>query len=265
MTSQSEVEQDFSATVDRESLVRLLGTLALVVDEARIHFTASQMYARAVDPVNVIAVDTGRVSADSSQSMEIGLPTHEALTAVKSFPADCDDVTIGISEDGENILFQNELWFEQVRYFDPDSIRKDPDIDGILSNVEFAVSGEVEAWKLLGSLYKILLAAENAVRVFPGPGEIGLEGDNSYIEDGELIHEWKYYETVETGFDVEAGDDVESMFSSDVLKDFVESVPDDGTVRLALGDRMPLMAESSEGSTSLIAPRITDPTGESDG
>ncbi|MFC7216522.1 hypothetical protein ACFQO4_20900 [Saliphagus sp. GCM10025334] len=256
-------EEAFEATVTRGDLVRIADALDPVVDEARLHFTTSELHASAVDPANVMAVDSGRYEIEANRPATVGVDVDELHEALHFLASSDEQVTIQYEDGDDELTILDNHWVETVPVIDEDTIRDDRDLNDILERIDFEVVGTAESWEFAGSINKVALAASRGIRFLPVADAVLTEGDRKEFneDDGEFERVWGYQDEFDADLERRPAtyDGAVSVYSPGYLEDLAQALPTEGTVTFHTGDNIPLIAESSEGPRIVVAPRLKDP------
>lgn len=247
-----------SGIVQKSTLQKYLDVFTPIVDEGKLHFNDDGLQVRCVESANVAMINPGLLKASAFESYE---PTG-AVTQGVDFnrleemisPAGSNElVEIGIDMETRklNIAFENVE--TAMGLFDPDSVRKEPDVPGLDLPNEIILEG--------GDLARVVNVADmvsDHVSIQTDPETQTVE----FVADGDMDES-----TVEFGvddrIDGEQVKEVTSIFSIEYLDRIVTPMPDNAEVTMQFGDEFPMILEwEAEGGAldifQMLAPRIVN-------
>jgi len=273
--------QSLRAAAPAEDVKHLFEPAARLVDECRVHLSASGVEIRAADRSNVAMVD---VQADpelfhSFEATEgtLGVPLDRLLSAIGMADSNTSLVEFHLNYETRKLMVVVDGIEYSMALLDPNTIRKEPDIP----DFDPPASGELDASVLKQGIKATDMVADECLLRANRATEsltISASGDTDGVE--------YVLERTDDGLESFAMDDswqapsdnpdepstdgrpdslpdeaVQSSFSLDYLKDMRSVFPNEGTLEFTIGDNLPLdlafsLAEESVDVQYLLAPRI---------
>ena len=246
----------FSAIVEVETLQDAIEPVYALVDECKIQLNDDDISIRAVDPANVGMVDmtldaSGFESYQPDGGGVIGI-NLERLSDVLSMGDKGDLVHLDLDDETRTLDIQIGGLSYTLALIDPDSIRQEPDIPDLELPATIVLAGDdidrgIKAADLCSD--HVSLRADKDAEEF----HIRAEGDTDDVDltlgNDELLS-------------AQVGDDAESLFSLDYLKDMSRAIDADASVSVLLGTEFPVKLRYSRenGHVSVVfmlAPRIS--------
>ena len=246
----------FDAIIQADRLKTALTSVGALVDECKLQLTEDELAIRAVDPANVAMVDC-RLDAGAFESYQadggVIACNLTRLQDVVTFASAGDLVHLELDESTRKLGIGIEGLSYTLALFDPDTVRKEPDIPDLAAKLPATVVFEgrdlargLKAADLVSD--HVCFSADPDDRSF----HIEAEGDTDDVDlalgDEELI-------------DADVPEAVSTLFSLDYLADMNKAVPKTAEVRARLGTEFPVkldfeIAEGQGEVLYMVAPRI---------
>lgn len=238
-------------TADLESFERLVRAAAAIVDECRMHVTPGGLRVSAVDPANVVMVETSMDGVETEDTVEVGVNLVQLVDAIETVyvlyeeSTDPETLTIEIQPDNDEMVLLNHK-DTRAMTFNPDSCRKEPDPP----DLEYYNQFEIPLYKLRGLLGPLSEVATGHIRLNPENGELLVEADKGIgqLESRDFWEAWSV--------DVDVKEDEPTIYTGSYLKKIIDGLPAKGYATVSFSDDYPLRVET-DGISYLLAPRIT--------
>lgn len=250
----TDVSGDPTAIVAAGVLDDWLDTVAVIVDEAKLHVDPDGLQITAVDPANVAMVDTPlAVDAFDAYHFEgagvLGMNISRFQDVIGLFD---DDTLVHLRYDQETrkLVIEGEGMSFTLALIDPDTIRAEPEIP----DLELPADVELEGRLLDQSVTAAEMVSDHVTFRADDDAEtvvVEAEGDTDDVQ-----HTLNAEDLEDATFAT-----VGSLFSLDYVVDMLKPIGTDDVVRLRLGDDMPFKIhfEAADGEadvTYMLAPRI---------
>lgn len=247
----------FAATIDPRALETALKPVSALVDECKIQINGDGVGVTAVDPANVGMVDL-QIPATVFESFEaqehtIGVPLDRFLDILELFAKEDDSPLAHIMLDEETRQLRLECGGLNytLSLTDPDAIRQEPEIPDLDLTAEIKFPGHAFS------------RAINACDMVAEHLHLGTTSDNEFY-----VKAKGDTDSVDVGMEADdvlsfEGDEADSLFSVDYLRDMEAPIPGDIPVTLGIGSDFPALINFAliDGEAKVqyvLAPRITD-------
>ena len=243
----------FEAIISAKRLERMIETVNVIVEEAKLHLNEDGIAVRAVDPANVamvdLTVDTGAFESYEADGGVIGSNLNRIADVAGMVDAD-SLVHFELDEETRKLQIEADGLEYTLALIDPDSIRQEPDIPDLNLPARAVAEG-----RLLDRGFKAADMVSDHLRfkVIPDDEVFVMEAEG----DTDDVH---FEATREDLIDLTEAE-ADALYSLDYLKDLNKGINSDSEVAIDLGEEFPTKMHfgimDGEGSvTYMLAPRI---------
>jgi proliferating cell nuclear antigen len=245
------------AIVAADRFEQFVETLQSIVKEAKFHFTDDALYVRAVSADNVASILPLRMGEGAFDSWDtpgevcIGVNLERIEESLGNANSD-DLVRMAIDMEARKMELDYRGIEHKIALIDTDAMRNEPD----MPDLELPNTAVVNSDRLSEAMSSIEVVSDHVeFRCRPDERELVFVGEGD-------IDETKVRFDREHTFDgTELAEETESLFSEEMMSDFVSPIPSNAEVRMQLGDEFPVIIEweAFEGrleATCLLAPLI---------
>lgn len=243
----------FEAKIVSNRLERMVETVNVIVEEAKIHLDEDEASIRAVDPANVAMADL-HVSSNAFESYEadsglIGVNLSRFADIAGMFDSD-SLITLRLDEETRKLHVEGESLEYTLALIDPDSIRQEPDIPELDLPAQVVVEGGVfdrgiKASDMVSDHLRLQVNDDEEKFLIQAEGDT--DDVHFEVSRDDLINLESASAT--------------SLYSLDYIKDLNKALNSDSEITLDLGDEFPTKMHfdilDGEGAvTYMVAPRI---------